>query len=172
MPKRITDSGSLAFGRRLVALLEGSQQPRRGAGAYLARRYRVATVTANAWLNGEYKPNTTTAKRIAEDHGTTFESLYFGDKAPAIPKPKIVDTGTAALFDDIATVQGLMARALARSIPDAGRALFDMLNGLPEPQRSRPHLQAVRAVMKTSLPRPVDRAPTRQPQESTGRRHP
>jgi hypothetical protein len=80
MPKRITstDAEALAFGRRLTKLLADSGQPRRGAGAYLAKRYKVATVTANAWLNGEYKANTTTARQIAVDHGGTFDELYFG----------------------------------------------------------------------------------------------
>lgn len=84
MPKRITnaDTDALEFGRRLTELLARNKQPRHGAGAYLAKRYKVATVTANAWLNGEYKPNTSTARRIADDHGSTFDALYFGITEP------------------------------------------------------------------------------------------
>lgn len=90
MPKRITDSDAVSFGKRLVALLDDTNQKRRGAGAYLAKRYKVSTVTANAWLNGEYKPNTATAKRIANDHGATFESLYFGPRLAAVGDHKSV----------------------------------------------------------------------------------
>jgi DNA-binding XRE family transcriptional regulator len=95
MAKRITDSDAPGFGRRLVTLLSESGQPRRGAGAYLARKYRVANVTANAWLNGEYKPNTATARHIAVDHGWTFDALYFGragterPASPEFPAPAI-----------------------------------------------------------------------------------
>lgn len=82
MPKSVSDQGAGAFGRRLVGLLEQSGHPRRGAGAYLANRYRVSTVTANDWLNGRFRPNTTTARRIATDHGESFDWLYFGSAQP------------------------------------------------------------------------------------------
>lgn len=78
MGKRAVDRDAAAFGERLVALLAGQGIPRRGAGAYLAGRYKVSTVTANDWLNGRFKPNTTTARAIAEDHSSTFDWLYFG----------------------------------------------------------------------------------------------
>lgn len=81
MPKTRPNKEAEAFGRRLVALLSGRGQPRRGAGAYLHRRYGVAVVTANAWLNGDHKPEPPLARRIAEDHGATFDSLYWGDEA-------------------------------------------------------------------------------------------
>lgn len=68
------------FGHRLVELMAKAGQPRRGAGAYLHRLYKVSTVTANDWLNGKFKPGTDLARRIAEDHGSTFEELYFGVK--------------------------------------------------------------------------------------------
>jgi len=85
MPKKITnaDTQALEFGRRLTELLAQNKRPRHGAGAYLAKRYRVSTVTANAWLNGEYKSGTETARRIATDHGTTFDWLYFGALLPS-----------------------------------------------------------------------------------------
>lgn len=113
MPKRITDSHSLAFGKRLVELLEASGQPRRGAGAYLAKRYGVSTVTANAWLNGEYKPNTGTAHRIANDHGSSFDALYFGTDATSLPSSRPPDPSELEL------AVGLLAKALAVSIPHA-----------------------------------------------------
>ena len=78
MPKKSADLEAEAFGKRLVALLASADQPRRGAGSYLAARYKVSTVTANDWLNGRFKPNTETARQIALDHGTTFDALYFG----------------------------------------------------------------------------------------------
>ena len=78
MPKSPPNNDSLAFGQRLVALLERSGQPRRGAGSYLSKKYSVANVTANSWLNGEYRPETDVAKQIAEDHGSSFDELYFG----------------------------------------------------------------------------------------------
>jgi|GEM_PF-2992010 len=77
MPKSPPNNDAIAFGQRLVALLNRSGQPRRGAGAYLSKRYRVANVTANAWLNGEYRPETDMARKIALDHGSTFDELYF-----------------------------------------------------------------------------------------------
>lgn len=67
-----------SFAERLVALLERHGQPRYGAGTYLAARYKVARVTANAWLNGTHKCDIPTAQKIARDHGSTFEALYLG----------------------------------------------------------------------------------------------
>lgn len=83
MAKRLTDQDAEAFGRRLVTLLESAGKPRRGAGAYLAGKYKVSTVTANDWLNGRFKPNTATARAIAEDHGASFDDLYFGSAPTA-----------------------------------------------------------------------------------------
>lgn len=83
MPNTKPNKDSEAFGRRLLALLERHGQPRRGAGAYLSRRYKVSNVVANAWLNGEYKPEIPKAKEIADDHGEAFEALYFGDQPKA-----------------------------------------------------------------------------------------
>lgn len=83
MPNTKPNKEAEAFGRRLVALLEGHGQPRRGAGSYLSRRYKVSNVVANAWLNGEYKPEIPKAKEIADDHGESFDSLYFGESGKA-----------------------------------------------------------------------------------------
>lgn len=68
------------FASRLVDLLKNNGQARRGAGAYLAKKYDVSNVVANAWLNGEYKPGLPVAERIARDHGTTLDELYFAKK--------------------------------------------------------------------------------------------
>jgi hypothetical protein len=82
MPKSKPNKDAEAFGSRLIALLSHHGQPRRGAGAYLARKYRVSNVVANAWLNGEYKPGIPTSKAIADDHGEDFNALYFGSDNP------------------------------------------------------------------------------------------
>lgn len=78
MPKRPPSKDAREFGARLVALLASKNVPRRGAGVYLQGRYKVSTVTANDWLNGAFKPGTATARRIAVDHGSNFDWLYFG----------------------------------------------------------------------------------------------
>ena len=83
MPKSGNDASNIAFAERLIALLEGRGHPRRGAGAYLARKYSVATVTANAWLNGEHRMAIDLARKIASDHGASFDELYFGTNASA-----------------------------------------------------------------------------------------
>lgn len=68
------------FARRLVELMEANGQPRRGAGVYLENKYGVSNVTANAWLNGVHRPAADMVRKIAEDHGCTFDELYFGDQ--------------------------------------------------------------------------------------------
>lgn len=68
-----------AFCERLVRLMEDNGQKRRGAGQYLAEKYKVSAVTANDWLNGKFRPNVELARQIAEDHGSTFAALYFGE---------------------------------------------------------------------------------------------
>ncbi|MBO9790458.1 MULTISPECIES: S24 family peptidase [Xanthomonas] len=78
MPKRPPDKDAPEFGRRLVELLSNHNVPRRGAGAYLQRQYKVSNVTANDWLNGKFRPEIDTARRIAADHGVSFDQLYFG----------------------------------------------------------------------------------------------
>lgn len=83
MPKKRPNLEAEPFGKRLVELLAKQFPGRRGAGAYLSRRYRVSNVTANGWLNGTYRPETELARRIAEDHGSTFDQLYFGKQDPA-----------------------------------------------------------------------------------------
>lgn len=67
------------FAERLQALLQKNGHTRRGAGAYLANRYGVSSVTANAWLNGTHRASSDIARKIAADHGASFEDLYFGE---------------------------------------------------------------------------------------------
>ena len=104
MPKKIMDSDAYAFSERLVRVLDAAGRPRRGAGAYLAKRYGVSTVTANAWLNGEHKPGTTLARHIAEDHGSTFDALYFGN-GDLKPVSRIEETGSEYALPRQARVQ-------------------------------------------------------------------
>lgn len=88
MPKQMEkDADNLAFAGRLIALLEANGQPRRGAGAYLSRKYKVATVTANAWLNGEHRMAIELARQIADEHHSSFDELYFGSSSPTPPDP-------------------------------------------------------------------------------------
>ena len=86
MPKIKTPSQEAdEFGQRLRKLMADAGVHRHGAGVYLHDRYGVSTVTANAWLNGEHRASTSKARRIAEDHGSTFDELYFGsERASAI----------------------------------------------------------------------------------------
>jgi hypothetical protein len=105
---------------------------------------------------------------VPPEHWGIASSLGSVDAASA----KSGDNDMADHFDDIRTVQTLMARALARSIPDVGVALFDALEGLPEPQRSHRYLRDVRVVLDASLPPHARRAPTRPAQGSTGRKRP
>ncbi len=67
-----------AFAERLREVLAAHGQPRRGAGAYLAGRYGVSRVTANAWLNGLRRPDLHCVALIARDHGVPLDALYFG----------------------------------------------------------------------------------------------
>lgn len=100
-----------------MALLEANGQARHGAGRYLADRYKVSTVTANAWLNGTHRADTGIVRRIAEDHGTTFEELYFG-RADAGRDAPVVMTLSPAERD-------LVERY--RATDDGGRAMIDNL---------------------------------------------
>lgn len=89
MPNRKIDKEAPAFGVRLVELLKANNVPRRGAGAYLQRKYHVSNVTANDWLNGKFRPEIETARKIAVDHGSDFDALYFGK--PSSSRAKSVD---------------------------------------------------------------------------------
>lgn len=66
------------FGDRLEELLERHGKSRLGASLYLGKRYSVSTFTATGWLSGEHRCEQVIAGRIAEDHGSTFDWLYFG----------------------------------------------------------------------------------------------
>lgn len=81
MPKSKRLDDAITFGQRLTEMLKESDISRHGAGAYLGRKYGASIVTGNDWLNGKFLPEPDVARRIAEDHGWTFERLYFGAKA-------------------------------------------------------------------------------------------
>lgn len=113
MPKTKPNKDAEAFGRRLIDLLSRHGQPRRGAGAFLSRKYKVSNVVANAWLNGEYKPGIPTAKAIADDHGEDFGALYFGDDAPS-------ELNQAAQFASTETIPGYVRFPLLEGFVSAG----------------------------------------------------
>jgi hypothetical protein len=129
MPKPKFPRESLEFGRRLAQLLADNRQPRRGAGAYLAGRYKVSTVTANAWLNGVHKCETDMARRIAEDHGSTFDWLYFG-VAPATAQADPRAEGAGDLAAAVSLTLNEILRAVAGHAPQAGRAILGRLDEL------------------------------------------
>jgi transcriptional regulator with XRE-family HTH domain len=95
MPNAKAEAENQAFAARLIALLEQHGHKRRGAGAYLVRQYGVAPPTANAWLNGEYRPKRDLLKQIAEDHGADWHELMDGPggKAPAT-RPRTIRSKT------------------------------------------------------------------------------
>lgn len=152
MPKRTTDIDAQAFGRRLVNLLEQHGQPRRGAGADLARRYKVASVTANAWLNGEYKPSAATVRKIAADFSTTFDALYFGDSRAAEDAATYGDPQIdAKAITELRIAVSMVAQALADSIPSAGHALLSALDSLPPALRDDTFLADIRHTVHAEL---------------------
>lgn len=123
MPKSKPNKDAEAFGARLVNLLAAAGQPRRGAGAYLQRRYRVSNVVANAWLNGEYKPEIPTARQIALDHGGTFDALYFGDEpGPVMSQSERQDLERIA--DATAVIFGWLQERGVKFDPDRDRELI------------------------------------------------
>ncbi|ASL01789.1 S24 family peptidase [Xanthomonas citri] len=101
MPKRPPDRDAPEFGHRLVELLANHNVLRRGAGAYLQRLYKVSNVTANDWLNGKFRPEIETARKIAADHGVSFDELYFG-RSTSTPAPNPATSSD----DDYADVIG------------------------------------------------------------------
>lgn len=130
MPNPLPTKESKAFGDRLVALLAHAKIARHGAGAYLAGKYKVSGVTANAWLDGLHKCSSARARAIATDHGCTFESLYVGpkivyldgtrDDGPQHAEPSPLFTREQYAEGDVAALQ-LALRSL----------LTTMLNRIP-----------------------------------------
>lgn len=102
MPKSPPNNDAIAFGERLRAMLEAASVKRHGSGAYLAKKYQVANVTANAWLNGEHKPEIKVARKIAADHGASFDELYFGPSNVARLKQPV--TARVLTDEDVANV--------------------------------------------------------------------
>lgn len=136
MPKRSKTAANAAdmeaFGRRLVALLDASGQARHGAGRYLADRYKVSTVTANAWLNGAHRAEPGVARRIAEDHGSTFDELYFG----RIPEASTHAREAQATYQAEALRLDADEHALLmkyRATDDAGRNILKRVAGALPP---------------------------------------
>lgn len=84
------------FGRRLTELYVSKGRQRRGLGAELSKRYKVAPVSANAWLNGTSIPAMPILEGMARELNVTVQLLLTGrDGAPS-----------AANSDDYADVIG------------------------------------------------------------------
>lgn len=116
MPNRKIETEAPAFGKRLVELLKSNDVPRRGAGVYLQRKYGVSNVTANDWLNGKFRPGPDVARRIAADHGSTFDQLYFGRK----PSAQQSEPDMADLESDIRAISvalGALAATMVQHRP-------------------------------------------------------
>jgi len=165
MPNPLPTKESEAFGNRLVALLAHREIERHGAGAYLAVKYGVSGVTANAWLDGLHKCSSARARAIAKDHGCTFESLYVGPKlvyldagdsekpvtgAPA-PSPYL---GREVMehLEALGISQGLLVKVLAESIPAAGRAFLSELRRADPHVRRLEHVKVLRAALEKEFP--------------------
>lgn len=84
------------------------------------------------------------------------------------------DTNIAARIDDIRVAQALLAKAVARSIPDAGRLLAASLapDALPLKLRERQYLKDLRVIVDAATAPLALPAPTRPAQGSTRRKHP
>lgn len=79
MPKHPHGTDAADFADRLRAAIQhAGQNAGHGAGAELARRHKVAVVTANAWLKGEHMPSPSKVEAMAADYGVRYEWLYFG----------------------------------------------------------------------------------------------
>lgn len=139
MPNPLPTKESEEFGKRLVALLAHAKHVRHGAGEYLHKRYGVSGVTANAWLNGVHKCSAAIARRIAKDHGCTFESLYVGPKLVYLDgsQPKEADGQPSPIFtkerrasDDVLALQvaleSLVVAVLQRTQGSAAAFLEDV----------------------------------------------
>lgn len=131
MPKSPPYTDAERFGRRLVQLLEACAHQRRGAGAYLAAKYGVSNVTANAWLNGEYKPAIETARQIAEDHRSTFDALYFGAPPARSAGP-----------------EDLARTLLARATPRSHRALLAIIDAAERGKLDDADIELLGAIAK------------------------
>lgn len=136
MPKTKPNKEAEAFGRRLVKLLADWKQPRHGAGAYLAGRYKVKNVTANAWLNGEYMPSRDKVFAIAQDHGVSLEWMLFGEGEPSAPaqspddqelRRDLIDrrfeNDVDSLRIAVATLAAVMVRHRPTEAQDAAKAI-------------------------------------------------
>lgn len=146
MPKIDPKLEAKEFGRRLVALLERHGQPRRGAGAYLSRKYKVSVVVANCWLNGQFKPEIPKARAIAEDHGESFEALYFGTDRQVEDDPD----SRASIRADLKALEcalGAFAALLSRHQPAEALELASLLERMPEAVRDHELIRSLKSVL-------------------------
>lgn len=153
MPNRKIETEAPEFGKRLVKLLGDCGVPRRGAGAYLQRKYRVSNVTANDWLNGKFRPGHDVARKIALDHGTTFDALYFGADGGKAPSPKPADA--PALVDlqqdyrAISVALGALAATMVQHRPAEAAEAADALQAtVPRDLRDHDLIRALGEVLE------------------------
>lgn len=79
MPTYSPDNDAFEFAARLnEALADCGINVRRGAGAWLARKFKISGYSGNAWINGTHKPNPDRAQDLADLLSVQFEWLYFG----------------------------------------------------------------------------------------------
>lgn len=158
-------------GKKLGDALREAIRLKNVSKAEVARHFEVKGPSVYDWINHG---------RIGKQH---IEKLvaYFSDVVPSShwgivttaigtgSNPTIADNDTAARFEGIRTAQTLMAAVLARSIPDAGRALH---GALEKPARHDEYLRDLREALGAALPPlplpvPKPRAPG-----SAGRKRP
>lgn len=79
MPTYSPDNDAFEFAARLnEALADAGINVRRGAGAWLARKFKISGYSGNAWINGMHKPSPERAQDLADLLSVQFEWLYFG----------------------------------------------------------------------------------------------
>lgn len=130
----------------------------------LAELSRVRYPTLAGIENGD-QASSTRLHALASALSCRIEFLESGRGEWDATKTMDASATLSARLEEVRVVQALMARVLARSIPDAGLALRDAIEHLPEPQRSRNYLQDIRAVLDASLPPRARRVQKRQAQE-------
>lgn len=105
------DTDPIAFSERLRHLLDRQGVGGRGAGAYLANRYKVSQPTAHAWLKGKHMPEPERIREIARDHEASFDELRWGSAAgTSWAVPQIArDLAAAAAGGELVLGQGRFA---------------------------------------------------------------
>lgn len=137
MPIHPANHDPQEFAARLKeALIDAGHNAGHGAGAYLASRYKVSDVTANAWLNGTHMPSPSRVRQMATDYSVRHEWLYFGE----LPKhpTKVVgdDRGTYTTIDTLILTPA--DEALIRSYRAAEEAIQRLVDAALLPKAKPP----------------------------------